>query len=117
VISPEKILYTGEGTSLNIPGKDGYFGVFPEHASLVAELGIGILKITNGNSTESIVIEGGFAQVKSNSISILTNGGESKSTIKLEEVEKKLASISESTFPNKELEIQKLKARIQLAKS
>ncbi|MDX1959266.1 MAG: ATP synthase F1 subunit epsilon [Leptospiraceae bacterium] len=118
VISPEKVLYSGEGSSINIPGKDGYFGVLPDHASLVAELDVGILKITSGNSVVQIVIEGGFAQVKANSISILTNGGDRKEAIKLAEVEKQLEQVSSKEYsPSKELEIKKLKARIQLAKS
>ena len=118
VISPEKVLYSGEGSSINIPGKDGYFGVLPDHASLVAELDVGILKITSGNSIVQIVIEGGFAQVKANSISILTNGGDRKEAIKLAEVEKQLEQVSSKEYSSsKELEIKKLKARIQLAKS
>lgn len=48
VISPEKILYKGEVDSLIVPGSEGFFGILPDHAPLVATLGIGILEIRKG---------------------------------------------------------------------
>lgn len=48
VISPEKILYKGEVDSLVVPGSEGFFGILPNHAPLVATLGIGVLEIRKG---------------------------------------------------------------------
>lgn len=114
VISPEKILYSGEANHTMIPGSDGYFGVMANHAPLVAELGIGILKIDNGSETHKIVVDGGFAQIKGNVVNILANSGDTEKDLKKDTVQKMLDAAENSTSKNRGVEIQKAKARLAL---
>lgn len=116
VISPEKILYKGEVDSLIVPGSEGFFGILPDHAPLVATLGIGILEIRKGEKLKVLSIERGFIEVKDNSISILTDHGALKEDIDLE-VEKKNLVEAEKLPPSdsKNLFLQKIKTRILVA--
>jgi F-type H+-transporting ATPase subunit epsilon len=114
VISPEKVLYSGEAVHSVIPGSDGYFGVMANHAPLIAELGIGVLKIENGSETHRIVIDGGFAQIKGNVVNVLANSGETEKDLKKDLVNKMLEAAQNSTSKTKDQEIQKAKVRLSL---
>lgn len=116
VISPEKILYKGEVDSLIVPGSEGFFGILPDHAPLVATLGIGVLEIRKSDKLKVLSVEGGFIEVKDNSISILTDHGALKEDIDLE-VEKKNLVEAEKLPPSdsKNLFLQKTKTRILVA--
>ncbi|MCG6168700.1 ATP synthase F1 subunit epsilon [Leptospira sanjuanensis] len=116
VISPEKILYKGEVDSLVVPGSEGFFGILPNHAPLVAVLGIGVLEIRKGDKIKVLSVEGGFIEVKENSVSILTDHGALKDDIDLE-AEKKALAETEKLPPSdsKNLLLQKTKTRILVA--
>ncbi|MDV6235789.1 ATP synthase F1 subunit epsilon [Leptospira ellisii] len=116
VISPEKILYKGEVDSLVVPGSEGFFGILPNHAPLVATLGIGVLEIRKGDKLKVLSVEGGFIEVKDNSISILTDHGALKEDIDVE-AEKKALAEAETLPPShsKNLLLQKTKTRILVA--
>ncbi|TGN02391.1 ATP synthase F1 subunit epsilon [Leptospira yasudae] len=116
VISPEKILYKGEVDSLVVPGSEGFFGILPNHAPLVAVLGIGVLEIRKGDKIKALSVEGGFIEVKENSVSILTDHGALKDDIDLE-AEKKALAEAEKLPPSdsKNLLLQKTKTRILVA--
>ena len=44
ILTPERKLYSGEVTYVEMPGIDGYFGVLDNHAAMISALGAG--KIT-----------------------------------------------------------------------
>jgi F-type H+-transporting ATPase subunit epsilon len=79
--TPEKLVYSGEADSLVIPGLDGYFGVLPNHASMVSVLDIGELKIRNDNQEYYYAIEGGFCEISNNKVIILTSSAQSADEI------------------------------------
>ncbi|PJZ52741.1 ATP synthase F1 subunit epsilon [Leptospira adleri] len=116
VISPEKILYKGEVDSLVVPGSEGFFGILPNHAPLVAVLGIGVLEIRKGEKTKVLSVEGGFIEVKENSISILTDHGALKEDIDLQAEQKNLSEVEKlPPSDSKNLLLQKAKTRILVA--
>ena len=45
LVSPEKLLFSGEVDQVDVPGSEGDFGVFAGHAPLVAIVRPGILTI------------------------------------------------------------------------
>ncbi|MBM9500743.1 ATP synthase F1 subunit epsilon [Leptospira sp. 201903071] len=116
VISPEKVLYKGEVDSLIVPGSEGFFGILPNHAPLVAVLGIGVLEIRKGEKLKVLSVEGGFIEVKENSISILTDHGALKEDIDLQAEQKNLSEVEKlPPSDSKNLLLQKTKTRILVA--
>lgn len=111
VISPEKVLYSGETTHVVLPGVDGLFGILAGHAPLVAELSIGILRIENGIEEIKMIIDGGFAQVKEDKLNILANGGDLLQDLNPAKVQKMLEQAERLTGTNRELELKRAKAR------
>ncbi len=73
IITPEKVLFTGEVFSVQLPGDKGSFGVLNNHAPLISSLKKGKVKIKNkDNKITYIDISGGTVQVENNHILILT---------------------------------------------
>jgi F-type H+-transporting ATPase subunit epsilon len=114
VISPEKILYTGNATYVKIPGSDGLFGVLYNHAPLVSEIDLGILVVTNGTEVTNIYVDGGFAEIKKNTVNILAKSGELASQVNKEEVKKRISEISSKTDKESLLELKRLKTKLVL---
>ncbi|MBK9984869.1 MAG: ATP synthase F1 subunit epsilon [Saprospiraceae bacterium] len=75
VLTPDKELFQGTVTSVNVPAIGGRFEVLQNHAPIVAALEKGEvrLKLSKGE-TKSIRIENGFIEVLRNEISLLVTG-------------------------------------------
>lgn len=70
ILSPEGIQFNGEAEEVFFPGVSGSFDVLPHHAPLIAALGAGIIRFRTGSEVKEKVIQGGFVEVKQNSISV-----------------------------------------------
>jgi len=74
-----------------IPAKDGYIGVLPDHAALLSELGIGALTFTTPEDHRfSIAVCGGFLEIKDNVVRVLTDVAEKGHEIDASKAEKDL---------------------------
>ncbi|MDD2797154.1 MAG: F0F1 ATP synthase subunit epsilon [Bacteroidales bacterium] len=72
IISPEKILYADEITSVKLPGTVGYFELLNNHAPIVSTLAKGEIKVKNIDGVvEFFQIESGVAEAHGNKVSIL----------------------------------------------
>ena len=63
VVSPEKLLFSSEAISVEIPGADGDMTAMANHASLITTLRPGILRVVQEKNTNEYVVTGGFAEV------------------------------------------------------
>ena len=71
LVSPEKLLFSGEVSQVDVPGEEGEFGVFAGHAPYIATLKPGVLKIYGEGAPQSIVVRGGFAEVNPEGLIVL----------------------------------------------
>jgi F-type H+-transporting ATPase subunit epsilon len=76
LVSPEKLLFSGEVQQVDVPGAEGEFGVLEGHAPMVTTLRPGILTVHAGGSAEKIVVLGGFAEVSAAGLTILADVAE-----------------------------------------
>jgi F-type H+-transporting ATPase subunit epsilon len=63
LVSPEKLLFSGEVDQVDIPGTEGDFGVLAGHAPTVSALRPGIMTVTVNGQAQKMVVLGGFAEV------------------------------------------------------
>jgi F-type H+-transporting ATPase subunit epsilon len=78
VLSPEKEIFSGEITSVKVPGTTGQFEVLQNHAPIVAALAEGSVRIKKANGeTFRFDIKKGFIEVLYNQISLLVQVTES----------------------------------------
>jgi len=63
LVSPEKLLISGDVDSVVVPGSEGDFAVLPGHALFLSSVRPGIIEIhEEGNETFGLFITGGFAE-------------------------------------------------------
>lgn len=72
VVTPEGAVLDCEATAAVFPAFDGEVGILPNHAPLLAKVGIGVLRVTTSGETKRLFVDGGFAQVVDNRLSLLT---------------------------------------------
>ena len=63
LVSPEKLLFSGQVDQVDVPGSEGDFGVLAGHAPLVSTLRPGILVMYRDSEELKVVVNGGFAEV------------------------------------------------------
>lgn len=73
VVTPEQTELDVQAESVTVPMFDGEMGILKGHSPLVGRLGFGILRIRTGGEMKNYFVEGGFAQVASDVVSILTD--------------------------------------------
>lgn len=92
VVSPERILFSGEADMVVCRTTDGDIAFMANHAPFIGALGIGAVKIyANGSVIEQAAVHGGFVEVSNNRVTILSDVAELASQIDLRRAEEALA--------------------------
>ena len=71
LVSPERELFSGEVDQVDAPGSEGDFGVLAGHAPFMTTLKTGRVKVFNDGRTQVFDVEGGFADVTPEGLTIL----------------------------------------------
>ena len=72
IITPDKSIYTGEVSLVQLPGIDGSFEILNNHAPLISVLKKGKIKIKDGKGQEQFFeVNGGVIEVLKNKVLIL----------------------------------------------
>ena len=73
LVSPERMVFSGEVEQVDVPGVEGDFGVLAHHAPLIAMIKPGILTVRGAGDTQRIVVVGGFAEVNEQGLTVLAD--------------------------------------------
>jgi F-type H+-transporting ATPase subunit epsilon len=73
LVSPERMVFSGDVEQVDVPGAEGDFGVLAHHAPLIAMLKPGILTVFGAGETQRIVVVGGFAEVNEQGLTVLAD--------------------------------------------
>ena len=71
ILTPDKSLFSGEAEVVTLPGTDGQFQIFNNHAALVSSLAAGTISIKTAGGEEKVTIGGGVVEVLNNKIIVL----------------------------------------------
>jgi F-type H+-transporting ATPase subunit epsilon len=100
LVSPEKLVFSGEVDQVDVPGAEGDFGVLVGHAPFVATLRPGILTVHGAGGAQKIVVLGGFAEVSGEGLTVLADLAETVEeidrdmiTARISEMEREIASM------------------------
>ncbi|HLJ16139.1 MAG TPA: ATP synthase F1 subunit epsilon [Bryobacteraceae bacterium] len=92
IATPERMLVNEQVIRCQIPCKDGYLGVLPQHAPLLSELDIGVLTYlaADGERRFALAIHGGFVEVLDNHVRVLADLAEYGHEIDLTKAQQEL---------------------------
>ena len=72
IVTPERAVLDEPADFIALPMYDGELGVLPKRAPLIGRLGFGELRMVRGGHTTRFFIDGGFAQVRNDVVTVLT---------------------------------------------
>ena len=100
VVTPARaVLDVTTDEVLQLPGREGIFGVLPEHAPLMATLGPGIVEYlvdADKDIRERMVVAGGFAIVRDDVVTVLAETAELPTEIDMDAAREGLAEANEA---------------------
>ena len=77
IVTPGKVVFQGEATSVSAPGTQGGFQVLFNHAPFMSTIQIGEIKVKDKNGNDSLyATSGGFFEVKDNEVIVLAETAE-----------------------------------------
>ncbi len=116
VVTPEKAVLDGEVTSVIFPAHDGEIGILHGRAPLLYRLGIGRLKAETAEGTKILFIDGGFAQMVDNRLTILTEQALAPSEIDADRAEAALKKALDSAHSgSRQQAVARAKVQLKLA--
>lgn len=93
IISPKEKVFSTEAKQVVLPTESGEIGLLTGHIPMVTQLKLGALKVINDSSQEIFAIKGGFAQLVSDTISILTDEAVAASDLEATEIEQSINAV------------------------
>jgi F-type H+-transporting ATPase subunit epsilon len=80
IVTPDHALVREEVDEVQLPGAEGYFGILPGHAPLLAMLKVGELWYRIGARKQHVPLTGGFVEVLPDRVTVLAEVAESGAT-------------------------------------
>ncbi len=71
LVSPAKLVFSGDVDSVQLPGSEGEMTILPQHAPLITSLRPGIVVVTGSQGPQKIFVRGGFAEVNPKGLTVL----------------------------------------------
>jgi F-type H+-transporting ATPase subunit epsilon len=98
VVTPERLLVREEVNLVQLPARNGYLGILPGHAALVAELGTGFMYFEAGGRRWYLAVHDGFLEVLENRVRVLANAAERAEEIDVERARQEMKKAQEQVF-------------------
>ena len=71
LVSPTRLVFSGEVEQVDVPGAEGDFGVLAHHAPFVSTLRPGVLTIHESGGAKRYFVREGFAEVNAKGLTVL----------------------------------------------
>jgi F-type H+-transporting ATPase subunit epsilon len=122
VVTPSRRVLEGRAREVRIPGAPGELGILPGHTPLLTSLGTGEVTWFDGDTTGRLVVQGGFAEVQPDAVTVLASVAETVDEIDAEsarsalaEAQEKLKAASAEEFDDVDRQVRLAEARISAA--
>jgi len=118
IVTPERQVLIEQVDDVILPSVDGYMGVLPGHAPLLAHLDVGEVSYRVGNQRHYLAVSGGFVEVLRESVSILATTCEKAEEIDLDRAQKAKDRAENELKPElPEADFRRFEARLKRALS
>lgn len=114
IVTAERVVYSEEVDIVVAPGVLGELGVLPHHAPLMTTLEPGELRVRKGGEEYSLVISGGFLEVRPDRVIILADAAERAEEIDIARAEAaKQRARQRLTHPAPEVDLAQAEAALR----
>lgn len=121
IATPDRLVLSEGVDEVILPSVDGYFGVRPGHAPLLAQLDAGEISYRAAGQEFHLACSGGFAEVQAGSVSVLATTAEraeeidlDRAKLSLQKAEAALSAQPEAdSFAQAELRLKRALSRIR----
>ena len=122
IVTPERLVLSEAVLEVVLPSIEGYMGVRPGHAPLMAKLDVGEISYRTDAGQKYLAVSAGFAEVLQGSVSILAETAEPAEEIDVERAQRSRESaetllksqLSGHEFLRAELRLKKAIGRIRV---
>jgi len=121
VITPEQAVLEANATFVAFPAHDGEVGILRDRAPLLFKMGIGVLRVETPEGNHRFFVDGGFAQMVDNRLTLLTEQAKRPEEIDRAAAERALTAaralpmVSDSEFAARQKAVQRAQVQIKLA--
>ena len=116
IVSPERRAFTDEVDMVIVPGIDGQLGILPHHTPLISALGVGELRIKKGGTEQSLLISGGFVEVRPDKVVVMADLAEHSDEIdEARAVEARKRAEQQLEQTNDPVDLARVRAALQTA--
>ncbi len=88
IVTPERLVLSEAVNEVVLPSLEGYMGVRPGHAPLMAKLDVGEISYRTDAGERHLAVSGGFAEVLEGGVSILAETAEPAEEIDVERAQR-----------------------------
>ena len=94
LVSPERVLFSGEVEAVLLPGTEGDMTVLPGHAPVMTALKAGFVVATNyKDNGERVLVRGGFAEINAAGVTVLAERATPLEELTPEKIEREILEI------------------------
>lgn len=115
VVTPTRRVLDVRASEVRVPAALGELGVLPGHTPLLTSMGTGELKWTEGSKTGRLAVQGGFAEIQPDAVTVLASVAETAEQIDLEAAVQAHAEALEKLKTAPAEEFDELDAALRLA--
>lgn len=95
LVSPERLLFSGEVAEVTLPGAEGEMGILAHHAPVMTTLRPGFILIDEDGKESRVFVWGGFAEVNAQGLTVLAEEAVPFEEIDLPALEKRMKHLEE----------------------
>jgi len=122
VVTPSRRVLESRASEVRVPGVLGELGVLPGHTPLLTSLGTGEVSWIDGDKTGHLVVQGGFAEIQPDAVTVLAAIAETIEEIDVEsarttlaEAQEKLKTVDADDFDEVDGQVRLAETRISAA--
>ena len=113
---PERLLVEEEVDEVQIPAADGYLGVLPDHAPLMAQLGVGVMSFRVDDHTKHMALHGGLVEVLPDHVRVLADAAEWADEVNVDRAQQARQRAA-GRFDNDQMELDVERAQAAVARA
>ena len=118
IVTPERVIYSGQVASLQAPGSEGSFGVLAGHMPLLASLQVGLLRFAEeGGNEVQMAVSGGFTEVGREQVIVLAETAERAEEVDIQRAESSRQRAEERLARRHEEQVDVTRAQAALSRA